>query len=65
MVVYLAQVIKIGGEHHSSPRKPEHHEQGAVEVLGRFAVNMADDAPNPLMAKGDRLVSHCHSGARD
>ena len=66
MVVYLPPPIKMGrgmAEAHmlatsSSPRQPEHHKQRAIEVLGCFAINMADDAPNPVMAEGDHLVRH-------
>src|SRR5260221_1701741 len=42
----------------SSLREPEHHKQRAIEVLGCFPANMADDASNPVVAERDHLVRH-------
>ena len=42
----------------SSSRQPEHHKQRAIELFGCFRINMADDAPNPVMAESDHLVCH-------
>jgi hypothetical protein len=42
----------------SSPRQPEHYEQRAIEVFGCFPINMADDAPYPVVPESDHLVGH-------
>jgi hypothetical protein len=66
MMVHPQPPIKMGREItavrmpavFSSPRQPEHDEQCAIEVFGCFPINMADDAPNPVLAEGDHLVRH-------
>jgi hypothetical protein len=42
----------------TSPRQPEHDKQRAIELFGCFRINMADDAPDPIMAERDHFVRH-------
>jgi hypothetical protein len=64
MVVYLSRRIKMGGMGEwmrsavPSPRKPEHHEQRAIEVLGCFRVDMTNNLPNMVNPQRDHLVRH-------
>jgi hypothetical protein len=67
MVIYPPSRIKMGeGMEEAqtraaaalSPRQPEHHKQCAIEMFGCFRINMADDAPNPVMAESDHFVRH-------
>ena len=64
MVIYLAAPIKMGGgmaearSASASPGQPEYYQECAIEVLRSFPVNVADDAPDPVMAERDHLVRH-------
>jgi len=60
MVAYPRPAIKTRRNARTalSPRQPEHHKQGSIELFGGFAIKMADDAPNPIPAQGDHLVRH-------
>jgi hypothetical protein len=66
MVVYPPPPIKMGEgmreaqtlAEASSARQPEHYKKRAIEVFGCFFINMADDAPNPVVAESDHLVRH-------
>ncbi len=41
-----------------SPRQPEHQKEGAVQLLGRFRVDAANNPPNAVAAERDQFVCH-------
>jgi hypothetical protein len=65
MVIYSPPPIKMGRAWSRadagdilSPRQPEHQQERAVQLFGRFRVDAANDPPNAVAAKRDQSVRH-------
>jgi hypothetical protein len=65
MVVYLTLVIKMGrgpidlaGLPSRSARQSQHQQKGAVQFLGRFRVNAADNPAYAIATERDQFVGH-------
>jgi hypothetical protein len=41
-----------------SARQTENYEQSAIELLSRFGIETANNAPDPVAAQGNHLVGH-------
>jgi hypothetical protein len=66
MVVYLAARIKMGKgqiglaelRYRCSARQSEQYQKRAVQFLGRFCADAANNPPNTVAAERDQLVRH-------
>ena len=63
MVAHPPRRIKVGRGQgrvagRTSPRQPEHQQKCAVQLLGRFGVDAANNPPNAVATECNQFVDH-------